>query len=321
MNLIICTTPLQALIAEKIIAQTQGDFIGIYMVYQNTTKQQYYANKLKIVCKKLQYIVLKNQGFQQQFETLHTIKNTLKNLNIYKKNIDNIYIASIDLLFVQYILAKVHYTTLFTFDDGTANIFKTSLYYQQKNSFAKQFFKNIIGIKDNTIEKIKEKSQKHYTIFKEYDNIIANTEFIPLFDYQHAIAQTTAEAQIAKRILLGQPFDEILGHDSYKDIVLAVMKDFSIQAFYPHPREQVDFSAILTVIESEKIIEDYIISELKKDKNMRFEIYSFNSTAIFSLRAIERVDIRVVFHKELQSFAKDYDFLKEHGFKIYLTAN
>lgn len=321
MNVIICTTPLQALIAEKIITQTQGNFIGLYLVYQDNTKQQYYANKLSIVCKKMQYIVLNNQNLQQQFHTLNVIKNTLKNLNIYKKNIDNIYIASIDLLFIQYILAKVNYKTLFTYDDGTANIFKTSLYYQQKNSFIKQFFKNIIGIKDNSIEIIKEKSQKHYTIFKEYDNIIANTEFIPLFNYQHSIAQTTSGTQMTKRILLGQPFDDILGYDIYKDMVMAVMKDFSIQAFYPHPRERVDFSAILTVIESEKIIEDYIISELKKNKNMRFEIYTFNSTAIFSLRAIERVDIQVIFHKELQYFAKDYDFLKEHGFNIYLTDN
>lgn len=319
MNLIICTTPLQSLIANALIQQIGGDFIGIYMVYQDNEKQQYYAKKLQQSCNNMQYIVLKNQDMKAQFQTLSKIKNTLKHLNIYKKNIDNIYIASIDLLFIQYILARVNYNNLFTFDDGTANLFKTSIYYQQKNIFTKQLFKLLIGIKDSTIKKIKEKSQKHYTIFKEYDNIIANTEFIPLFDYQYSISKTISNTQTIKRILLGQPFDDILGRAIYKNMVVAVMNNFAIDEFYPHPRERVDFSEILTVIDSEKIIEDYIISELRKNQNLQFEIYSFNSTAIFSLRAIERVDIRVVFHRELQCCSADYDFLKEHGFKIYFT--
>lgn len=316
MNLIICTTPLQSLIANALIQQIGGDFIGIYMVYQDNEKQQYYAKKLQQSCKEKQYIILKNQDIKEQFQTLSTIKNVLKNLNIYKKNIGNIYIASIDLLFVQYILAKVNYKTLFTFDDGTANLFKTSMYYHDKTSFSKKVFKKIIGIDDN-IHTIKQKSVKHYTIFYGQENIIANTEFIQLLiQNENHINKKNETAR--KKILLGQPFNHIMSERAYKNMILYTMEYFGINAFYSHPRETAHLDDSVTVIKTEKIIEDYLIDELLKNDELEFEIYTFTSTAIFSLKNMPRVVTCVVKSGELYSLSKEYEFLEEQGFRVLI---
>lgn len=316
MNLIICTTPLQSLIANALIQQIGGDFIGIYMVYQDNEKQQYYAKKLQQSCNNMQYIVLKNQDMKAQFQTLSKIKNTLKHLNIYKKNIGNIYIASIDLLFIQYILAKVNYKMLFTFDDGTANLFKTSMYYHDKTNFSKKIFKKIIGIDDN-IHTIKQKSVKHYTIFYGQENIIANTEFVQLL-IQNKTHTNKKNETARKKILLGQPFNHIMSERAYKNMILYTMEYFGINAFYPHPRETAHLDDSVTVIKTEKIIEDYLIDELLKNDELEFEIYTFTSTAIFSLKNMSRVVTCVVKSGELYSLSKEYEFLEEQGFRILI---
>nr|WP_315043079.1 glycosyltransferase family 52 [uncultured Moraxella sp.] len=315
MNIILCITPLQVLIAEQIIKQTQGDFIGLYLPYGDNAKHRNYFKKLKNFCQKTEYIELKNQTWQARFATLNKIKTCLKNLNVYQKNINNIYLASIDVIFLQYIISKINFNQLYTFDDGTANIFPNSTYFNPlQKSFAQQTFKKLIGIKYPDIPSILAVSQKHYTIFPNEKNIIENIE--PIFLFKN-LKKTNNKTLSIKRILLGQALDNFIGENAYREIVVNMKQKFAIDSFVPHPRENLDFSDILTVIHSEKIIEDYLIDELTANLTTQYEIYTFMSTAVFSLRQLPNVAIFMVYNQQLmEQFSNAYQFLASRDFTL-----
>lgn len=315
MNVILCTTPLQVLIAEQIAKKTQGDFFGFYLPYGNHQKHQYYFKKLQSFCKKSSFIELKNQTWQQRFATLNQIKNTLKQHNIWQQAIENIYLASIDVLFLQYIISKVTFKQLYTFDDGTANIFPNSSYFNPiKKSLPQRIFKQLIGIRYPDIPSILAVSKKHYTIFPNENNIIENTEVVSLFSINtenHHVVSTT------KKILLGQGLDDFIGETAYRQLVENMVQRFDIGYFVPHPREKQTFDDILQIVVTEKIIEAYLLDELAQNPQIQYEIYTFFSTAVFLLKDFPRTQIYLVSNDILNhQFNHAYQFLQNYGFSV-----
>lgn len=319
MNLILCITPLQVLIAEKIINQNQNDFIGLYLPYgvnsKSEPKHRHYFAKLQNVCTKSAFIELKNQTWGERFATLKHIKTVLKDLQIWQKPINNVYLASIDVLFLQYITSKIKFQNLFTFDDGTANIFPNSTYYQPlSKSLPQKLFKKTVGITYPDISSILAISQQHYTIFGDEKNLIDNLQSIDLFD---KFDQANTAIIGTQKILIGQGLDNFIGATAYRDLVKNMVNVLGIDQFVPHPRENVDFSDLLTVIHSDKIIEDYLLEQIQTNPNTQFEIYTFFSTAVFSLKNFPRTQIFLIYNEALMAqFSEAYDFLASRGFTL-----
>ena len=84
MNLIICITPLQSLIAQQIIRQSPNHpashWACLYLPYGDNPKHRYYYGQLQSLCQTAAYIELKNKGLFQQLTTLQHINKTLKQL-------------------------------------------------------------------------------------------------------------------------------------------------------------------------------------------------------------------------------------------------
>lgn len=313
MNLIICMTPLQVLIANTIIRQSNSLFIGVYLTDMPSQKHEYYAKKLEAHCQKFAYIAVSNQSTWVKFTNFYTIEKAIRHLPL--ANIDTLYLANLDLLLPLYITGLVNYRNLMTFDDGTANIFPNSRYFSPpKISIAKRIFKYFLGIKYIDIHAVIKGSQKHFTIFPHEKNIIDNIEPIYLFDK----TKTEHNENLpVKRLLLGQALDNFIGETAYRDIVAKMVSEFAIDAFCPHPRENIDFSYLLPVIHSDKIIEDYLLDELSQHPNQRFEIYTFISTAVFSLKQFPRTQIFMVYNQTLwDKFSDAYQFLASRGFTL-----
>lgn len=322
-NLIICMTPLQVLIALRIIEAHAGDFIGIYLAETDNDKHRFYSEKLADRCQRHAYLNLNNndeaqnnwQKLSAKFQHFIKIKEILIGLNVWQQPVATVFLANLDLIVTQYILAKVNYIRLHSFDDGTINIFPTSRYFLPKQqSFAKWLFKKMLGIKDDNLAKILAKISKHYTIFLNKTNIVANPITINLFSQTY---QNTPKINKVVRILLGQPFDDIIGEKNYQTMILQTVNTYQIDYFYPHPREKNRFDDVLNVINTQMIIEDYLINQLEQQPNTRFEIYTFTSTAIFSLQALSRVTVFAIFHNVLQAdFTQSYTFLQTQGITI-----
>ncbi|ELA08391.1 CMP-N-acetylneuraminate-beta-galactosamide-alpha-2, 3-sialyltransferase [Moraxella macacae 0408225] len=326
-NLIICMTPLQVLIARKIIERHSQDFIGIYLAETDNAKHRFYSQKLAQQCLRHAYISLntdksatKWQKSLAKLQQFTTVKQQLMRLNIWQQPISTVFLANMDLIIPQYILAKVNYKTLNTFDDGTMNIFPTSRYFlPKKQPFAKWLFKKMLGIQADDLNKILAKTQQHYTIFPDKTNIVANPIPINLFSKTYQNLKTVTATT---RILLGQPFDDIIGEQAYQTMINQTIKDYQINYFYPHPRENSRFDDTLPVIKTQSIIEDYLINQLEQQSNTVFEIYTFTSTAIFSLQALPRVKVFAILHEFLQAdFAQNYEFLQTQGIQILPEQN
>lgn len=315
MNLILCITPLQVLIAKQIIRQSGSPFVGLYLPYGDNPKHRYYFEQLEQVCEKSVFIELKNQTWGERFATLNQLKTTLKNLDIWQQPIDSVYLASIDVLFLQYVIAKVKFHHLYTFDDGTANIFPNSTYYQPlPKSLPQKLFKKAIGITYPDIPSILALSDTHFTIFPHEKNIIDTTE--PIFLFAKNDEQPSDNVTV-KRLLLGQALDDFIGETAYRDIVAKLVSEFAIDAFCPHPRENLDVSDLVPVIHSDKIIEDYLLDELAHQPQQRFEIYTFISTAVFSLKEFPRTQVFMVYNQTLwDKFPDAYQFLASRGFTL-----
>lgn len=324
-HVFICITPLQVLIAQRIIADliTQpAQIIGLYLPYADHAKHRHYFAKLQAVCDQAAFVVLKNQTWQQRFATLHQLKHTLKQLNLWQQPVERVYLASIDVLFLQYVMAKINFHQLYTFDDGTANIFPNSSYHQPlPKSRAMQAFKKLLGIRHADVGAVLSASQAHYTIFPHETNVIANTIPIALYPDRPAtlakIATVTPPQQTVKRLLLGQGLDAFIGEAAYRELVQAMITRFDIDAFVPHPRERLDFGALLPVLATDNIIEDYVMAELHQHPNQVIEIYTFMSTAVFTLKDLPRTRITLVYNRVLwQQFAEAYQFLASRGFRL-----
>lgn len=327
-HVFICITPLQVLIAQRIIVDLiaqPAQIIGLYLPYADTAKHRHYFAKLQAVCDQAAFVVLKNQTWQQRFATLHQLKHTLKRLNLWQQPVERVYLASVDVLFLQYVIAKINFHQLYTFDDGTANIFPNSSYHQPlPKSRAMQAFKKLLGVRYADVGAVLAASQAHYTIFADEKNVIANTipialykDWLPMYDHARQEPSANQAEQTVKRLLLGQGLDAFIGAAAYRELVQAMITRFDIDAFVPHPRERLDFGALLPVLATENIIEDYVMAELRQHSNQTIEIYTFMSTAVFTLKDLPRTRITLVYNRVLwQQFAEAYQFLASRGFRL-----
>ncbi|MFW2176553.1 MULTISPECIES: glycosyltransferase family 52 [unclassified Moraxella] len=321
MNLIICITPLQVLIAKRIIEtnqinNSQSAFIGLYLPYGDNPKHHHYYQQLAKVCQQSAFIELKNQTWGERFATLNRLKTTLQQFGIWQQPIEGAYLASLDVLFLQYVISKVKFSKLYTFDDGTANIFPNSTYFNPlPKSLPMRLFKKLVGIRYPDIPSILAKTARHYTIFPHEKNLVENIQVIELLTQNSE--NTAVETNQVKRLILGQAIDNFVGETVYHEVVDKLIRDYQTEYFCPHPRENLDFSDKMTVIHSEKIIEDYLSDELTANPHCRYELYTFMSTAVFTLRDFPRVDIFIVYNQPLyQRFSEAYEFLAEKGFTM-----
>lgn len=301
MNLIICYTPLQVLIAEKIIERFPNEhFYGVMIYTVENKKFRYYAARLERKC--------------NSFLSMYQSTNRLDLLNgiFYLKRkfnnrlFDKVFIASINEIYIQFILSVIGFNHLNTFDDGTANIVSSSFFYTPESKTIIRSLVNTLLGNQYSVEKIKVISEIHYTIYKGLPNINCNTEFIRLFDHNHQ----DVDLDDCVNILLGQP----IYLDEQENIKLAerVVRNFNIHYYLPHPRETYLVKNV-EYIDTPLIFEDYLAQEYS---NRSCCIYTYFSSAVLNIssKQIEIVSLRV--DTKEPAFIECYDLLDKLGVNI-----
>ena len=167
-NLFICVTPLQIVIAKRIIEEKQLQHVGfIILFYNENTKYRFYIDSLKTEnYLTIEYLV----SSQKKFDRLIEVFKLKLFLNQTKFSTQNIYLASIDNSLVHTILSKIRFQGLFTFDDGLANLNYQGQYYINQENNLQKLLKFIIHI-NWSMKKIKQVSQCHYTLYFNQKNI------------------------------------------------------------------------------------------------------------------------------------------------------
>ncbi|NQL65244.1 hypothetical protein HO447_01045 [Streptococcus suis] len=302
MNLVICHTPFQMYLFEKILKKYPNEeYHLINYFFTDTPKRKYYFKRLSKFCMVSEEVFCKN-GFQLFLKTFY-LSRRYKN-HSYKK----VFLSSIDSILCQTILSSIEFDELITFDDGLANITPTSVLYMENQSSLVAFANKILRNK-YSIQTIKNKASKHFTIF-DSPNISPNLEKIEIIDdVCREISNVTPEKNSQVSILLGQPIYSTNSENIhfYKKVINLI----SIDYYFPHPREDYHLDNI-SYIDTELIFEEYIISLLKKYKTIK--IYTIFSTAVFSFLNFENILIKMIPVKgfeENQQLLIDFGITKE----------
>lgn len=308
-SLIMCVTPLQMLIAEKIIHKFHDyKFDVLIVALADNEKYRYYYKKLeKLSCNSFYYVP--KDGFLGFLEYIQILKK-----NGFAAKYTNCFLASIDSRHFQYIISKNKNTNIYTFDDGTANIIKNSVYYtNEKIPSWKKLIWNFIGI-DSYMEDIKKSSRKHYTLYENVSNIVENTEYLKLFE------SSKSEDELTKKIniYLGQPLTEI--SDKFTEqYILSNLNHLNIDYYFPHPREKIIPKGNFEIISTPLIFEDYLIEYLAENKTVDINLYSYISSALLNVKGLERVNVKYIHDNYLiENYSSFYSFV-ENEFDISIV--
>ncbi len=293
MNLIICVTNLQILIAERIIdLYPNEEFMCIVRPVSPQDKMSYYYERIKNKCTKSK-IIYGDKGGDSKWKALyHTIRLLITSYSLPK--IDKLFIASFDIVDLNILMTSCQNATIITFDDGTLNLnpeaFKSMLDKQGGGIY--KLTHNILGTPypyDYLSKKI-----KHYSIY-QYPNVMGNTTFLNLFPTKKFASPLNCQINNTKKIFIGQPiFENEENGDSLniRTTELAIEK-FSVNLYYPHPRENYNITNV-EYLDSPFVFEDYILQEIKRHPDTCFEVYSFCSSILLNLAGISLKQLKMV---------------------------
>lgn len=281
MNLIVCCTPLQVLIAEKIMEKYPNEaFFGVMLHTVENKKFEHYKQRLS----------KKTAGFfslHQHKDRFSLVKEIIQiKCRFQSKTFKRVFVSNLIELHLQFLLSAVKFDEFYTFDDGTINIVESSpLLKDDPNTLLRKSINLILGNKYTT-QSLRARSQAHYTIYPQFKNIIENTIGIDLMPY----LETESDNGEVVNILLGQP----IYPDNSENVVLteSVISRFNIHYYLPHPRETYRLNNV-EYIETPLIFEDYMTTEFAKRK---CRVYTYCSSAVLNVinsKNIEVVALRI----------------------------
>lgn len=300
-NLIVCMTPLQALIAEKIVENSEVESYDLlYITYYNFEKNIYYYEKIKNKFKNANFIKL-NKNF---FAFLEFV---MKSFIIYKVKYNVVYIATLHDKYCQFIAAKYKYKNLKTFDDGFGNIYPNGTFYGgEKTGLLKDIFFNKLGL-GYSVEKIKKLTTEHITIYRNMKNISEKTKYISLYNKDEILLDGRGEEF---SFFLGQPLYEI--NQKYdNDYINNLLKKINIDYYMSHPAENYLICSSVNKIKTNLVFEDYLKDFILNKNVGNIVVYSLFSSVLFNLKDIKGIKVVSIYNDELiNDFSDVYEFVK-----------
>ncbi|MCK3654801.1 hypothetical protein A4G19_03185 [Pasteurellaceae bacterium Macca] len=317
MNLIICTTPLQMLVAERIIIKNNLRSV-VFIVISNVKNEKFihYYNRVSKLASDSRFVKINKDNFINRIRSMVKLKYDILDVLDKNKIYDGCYIASIDSSYVQLVTSAIKYKALYTFDDGTINIIPNSIYYSEKvnKNLLERVFRNLFGIKEN-IQSYREKSRAHFTIFKGVKNIINNTVNIDLYTNKEIVDDKLINTGKTVKIFVGQILSEI---EVSEERLVRLIESNNIDYYFPHPRETVKIKNV-TYINTNKIFEDYLLSFISENNIEKLEIHTFFSTVLLTVMNIPNVKLcayRTRLLEQSKKHRKVYDIFKKMNIEV-----
>lgn len=303
--LIICCTPLQTLIARAMLrAEQVSCFKLIYYTWIDNDKHRHYYDELAALAEKSSFV-----RFDARFP-VH-FSRFVRALGVVRADEDDtIAFAAINNVYVQYTVNRFKYKTVLTFDDGTANISRRSVYFSIKRRSVLHELGGLMLRANKNQNWIRRRSARHYTIYPGLENIVAPRRLVPisLFD------STTRLAVVAKprgvlRIFLGQPLEDA-NDSAFSAWYRALLDALQIDEYLPHPRES-SAHAIRNAVQTQLIAEDYILQKL--DEYDLIDVYAISSTALLNIDATRTRRFIVAYPNAPKPLAALYPLFESRG--------
>lgn len=295
-KIFICLTPLQMKISERIISENSiVDYKIICLFLISNEKYTYYYERIKenSIDSFVYYPKEKATGFSL-LKDVYVFKKMILKSGILE-DVSSIYAASIDNRYVQLIVSMLRNVKIYTFDDGLANLNYNGSYYRNESlSKFRYFLWGMIGV-NFFAQDFRNKSDLHYTLYKDKKNISPSIEYVRLLENNN---DQRPKAQDVINVFLGQPLNEV-NKSADNKFINDILKKFSIDMYFPHPREKYIINNDIEVKCSDLIFEDYILGIYKKNINLkRVNIYTFFSTAVLNLDNVDFINCYVILNAD-----------------------
>ena len=312
MNLIIAFTPLQILVALKIIEKhSDEDFYGVVFVNSWHTKTIEYAKKLEQACKYFKLIPV-CEKYGKLIGYIDILRWVYYGLKIPQA--DTLYMCNVDMPMTRLLLSRQKRAKFISFDDGSRNLSNEAIQNIENQGAFYKYICKTFGIP--SAQELLDRQIKHYSIYT-YPNNMGSSEYLPLFTPCHERETKVFNEEVS--ILLGQPMYEYHDRALEMNISLAkqVISDYKINKYFPHPRERYHISGV-EYIDTPLIIEDYLIQELKEHPERKYIIYSYCSTAVLNLQGVNsQLEFVLLQPNDTPDFLEStYNLFNKLGFPI-----
>lgn len=288
MRLLICYTPLHALIFQSVNEKDLfTGYYALYICFLDNEKNRCCYEKLLEGAVDGEYLVL-NHRIANDFIVLMKwwwgIRGKYRFQNVTTGNLKHFYSRYIAWLF--------NVDKYQTFDDGCGNIAEEGYFYRlEENRVSSLFFRAVSPryLYKNSIECI----SAHYSIY-EGDNVYKGkaNKFVQVDVFPKADELEGGGGSV--NVLLGVSFFEhgLLSEDQENAIEMAALRKYNVDVYLPHPRRK-NFEAVASqgiVVLSDKRIAEEIVYDLGRQyKEVR--VFGFYSSVLFNLAGLDFVDL------------------------------
>jgi beta-galactosamide-alpha-2,3-sialyltransferase len=252
--LFLCRTPLQARICLEILASTPvGSFDLLYLTHDDDEADRTYYDRLAQHASAKRYVHVR----PRKPDILNHIVGMWRALiEMSPRHYKQIYLGSIDSLVFQFIASLNPESDLYSFDDGTANIYADSVYRRLNQHKKALLYARLL--RAPTPRQIRNKVKGHFSIYPEFENIVAREKitYLSLFS-----SRGTPVDKAKPTFFIGQPFMEDLPEREVKRIA-AWLKTQRIDHYVRHPRESTPIVDHIPVLDKRgELAEDAIFRE------------------------------------------------------------
>lgn len=291
MNLILCSTPLQLKIAIRIIEEKKLEkVIVLFTGIMPNKRNSFYLNKIDQLADHL-YLYDKDKVLKRSrsFYLNRKAKKLVRELRL--NSVSNIYLANLNQRFYHHLLSVINFQNLYTFDDGTENVNQQSHFYRYKRySKFRKFVQRAFG-RNYWMEDILRRTQCHYTIYKDIANVVANSEFIPLYKEENRAGLNNRIEQKEISILVGSVYRDMVKERKEADCLIEEVDRYLLEnrvdLYIPHPRDEENYFQNCHTIIPEQMVEEVVINYLKE--GYAISLYGFGGSGQLNLDDVDNV--------------------------------
>lgn len=283
-----CLTPLHVLIARRIAESRGAPFsTGLYITSADNEKQRHYANVMREFCARTEYLILPGEDSYRGQKHVAIWKRRVKYRFAFRRfgRVNTVYVPSSINHCIYVLLTAVRHSELVTFDDGVSNVNPDSPLYKIHTRIPAIIFYLMAGV-TNWPERIRARASNHYSIY-DMENICSPVSRIKLIDGTGQMSGSAVKSAPA-RILFG-PAPEV--RPEVWEALRNAARRFALDAYLPHPRETRRMIEGIEYLETPLVAEDYILDRLRKDPNLAFQIYGYDSSALINLARTPRIEV------------------------------
>lgn len=254
MDLFLCTTPLQVCLAKYLSKNVKSPVL----VYLSELARY---DSLSPIAKEKQLEYASRCDYWLKWQDL-SLKELREVVDRVGGSVNSIYYASFDNPYIRKFVSELPHLLCYGFDDGLADVYTKGIYTNDSATY------------------LKSRVSKHYTLYDSPNHVIPKDKLVYL-NFNEVFS-------LPKPISNGKEVNVLLGEEVLANKELGIsfnqpyLDTLNVDIYLPHPNSRFTVNDP-RVVQTNRILEEYLISLLKEYEKVI--IYHFSSSSAVHLKA------------------------------------